>query len=129
MQAPRLWEKPPHILQRLNGKRTCSLSSHNMNKVHCIFAIDMRGLALAAGLLLSLNACASTAETDWQTRIGRYSLDDVKRELGHPESCIGLDDGGTACSWLRAKERESVEKLILTFSPNGKLATSNHVHF
>jgi hypothetical protein len=74
-------------------------------------------------------ACAGTAQTDWQTRIGRDSLNDVTRELGRPESCIGLDDGGTACSWLTGKDSERIEKLILTFSPNGKLATSSHVHF
>lgn len=84
---------------------------------------------VSAICVLFLAACAGTAQTDWQTRIGRDSLDDVTRELGRPESCIGLDDGGTACSWLTAKDRERVEKLILTFGTNGKLATSNHVHF
>ena len=87
-----------------------------------------RGLAAVACLLL-LTACTATAQTDWQKKIGRYSLDDVTRELGRPESCVGLDDGGTACSWLTAREKERVDKLILTFSPNGKLATSNQVHF
>ena len=88
----------------------------------------MKRLALTTGLLL-LTACASTVEGEWKTRIGLYSLDDVKRELGHPESCVGLDDGGTACSWLTARNRRSLDKLVLTFSPNGKLATSDHVHF
>ena len=89
---------------------------------------DMNRLASAAFLTL-LTACASTSENDWQTKIGQYSFNDAKRELGHPESCIGLDDGGTVCSWLKAKDRENRDKLILTFSPNGKLATFNHVHF
>ena len=80
-------------------------------------------------VMLLIAGCAGTVQTDWQTRVGRYSLDDVKRELGHPESCIGLDDGGTACSWPTAKNRDSIDKLILTFSPNGKLATSNQVRF
>jgi hypothetical protein len=85
-------------------------------------------LALATFLAL-LAACASTAETDWQPRIGLFSVDDAKRELGHPESCIGLDDGGTACSWTTAKSRDGMDKLILTFGSNGKLATFNNVHF
>jgi pimeloyl-ACP methyl ester carboxylesterase len=76
-----------------------------------------------------LAACAGMSQTDWQTRIGRDSLTDVTRELGRPESCIGLDDGGTACSWLTAKDKERVEKLILTFTPNGKLSTFNQVRF
>ena len=80
-------------------------------------------------VMLLIAGCAGAVQTDWQTRVGRYSLEDVKRELGHPESCIGLDDGGTACSWLTARDKERVEKLILTFSPNGKLATSNQVRF
>ena len=85
---------------------------------------------LTSGIvMLLIAACAGAVQTDWQTRVGRASLDDVKRELGHPESCIGLDDGGTACSWLTARDRDSIDKLILTFSPNGKLATSNHVSF
>ena len=88
----------------------------------------MRTLASATYLML-LAACAGAAQTDCQTRIGRDSLNDVTRELGRPESCIGLDDGGTACSWLTAKDRDRVEKLILTFSPNGKLTTSNQVQF
>ena len=83
----------------------------------------------SAILMVLIAGCTGVAQTDWQTKVGRYSLDDVKRELGRPESCIGLDDGGTACSWLTARDRDSVEKLVLTFSPNGTLATSNQVRF
>jgi hypothetical protein len=99
-----------------------------MKAVHSTTGIGISGLAAATCLLL-LTGCASTTETDWQTKIGRYSLDDVKRELGHPESCIGLDDGGTVCSWLTGKDREGIDKLVLTFGTNGILATSNQVHF
>jgi hypothetical protein len=88
----------------------------------------VKGLTLATVLTL-LTACVSAAERDWQPRIGLYSVEDAKRELGHPESCIGLDDGGTACSWTTAKSRDGIDKLILTFGPNGKLATFNNVHF
>lgn len=80
-------------------------------------------------VMVTIAGCAGAAQTDWQTKVGRYSLDDVKRELGHPESCVGLEDGGTACSWLTGRNRDSIDKLILTFSPNGKLATSNRVRF
>ncbi len=89
---------------------------------------DIR-LAMVTFLML-LMACAETTErTDWQTRIGRYSMDDVKRELGQPESCVRLDDGGTACSWTTSKSKDGIDKLVLTFGTNGKLATSNNVHF
>lgn len=88
----------------------------------------MKHLTSATYLAL-LTACASTAGSDWHTRIGLFSLDDAKRELGHPESCVGLDDGGTACSWTAAKSRDEMDKLVLTFGPNGKLATFNKVHF
>ena len=88
----------------------------------------MKRLACATFLMV-LTACVSTAERDWQPKIGRYSVDDVKRELGHPESCVSLDDGGTACSWATAKGREGIDKLVLTFGSNGKLATFNNIHF
>ena len=96
--------------------------------MHGQIALSMNRLAWAL-LMVLIAGCAGTAQTDWQTKVGRYSLDDVKRELGHPESCIGLDDGGTACSWLTTKDRDRIDKLILTFSPNGKLATSSQVRF
>ena len=88
----------------------------------------MKRLALATFLML-VTGCASTAESNWQPKIGRYSVEDAKRELGHPESCIGLDDGGTACSWTTAKSKWAIDKLVLTFGPNGKLATFNNVRF
>jgi hypothetical protein len=88
----------------------------------------MKRLACATFLIL-LTACVTTAERDWQGQVGRYSVDDVKRELGHPESCIGLDDGGMACSWTTAEGRDGVDKLILTFGSNGKLATFNNIRF
>ena len=89
----------------------------------------MRRIAVVAFLML-LVACAGAAgNAGWQGRIGQYSLDDAKRELGSPESCVGLDDGGTACSWTTSKGEEAIDKLVLTFGPAGKLATANNVHF
>jgi len=69
----------------------------------------------------------SIGKTDWQSRIGQYSLDDVKRELGPPESCVDLDDGGTACSWTTSKGIESIDRVILTFDSRKQLATANDV--
>ncbi len=84
----------------------------------------MRRIAtLTCGILWV--ACAAT--TDWQARIGSYSLDEATRELGPPESCVGLDDGGTACSWTTSKGARSVDKLILTFDPMKRLTTANNV--
>jgi hypothetical protein len=56
-------------------------------------------------------------------------LDDAKCDLGVPESCVGLDDGGTACSWTTSKGRETIDKLVLTFNPVSQLTTANNVHF
>ncbi|HEU4686293.1 MAG TPA: hypothetical protein VFS39_17435 [Nitrospira sp.] len=74
--------------------------------------------------------CAAGPDTlNWQSRIGRFSLDDAKRELGPPESCVGLENEGTACSWTRFKSKDQIEKLVLTFHSNGVLATASDVHF
>jgi hypothetical protein len=123
MHAPGLREKRGHTLYRLT-----TLSSPAMKRVYPKTGMARSGFTVTACLFL-LTACASTADTDWQTKIGRYSLDDVKREIGQPESCTDLDDGGTVCSWLRRKNQEGIDKLVLTFGTNGKLATSNQVHF
>ena len=87
------------------------------------------GMAIVTFLAL-LAACAGGGVTsDWHARIGEYSLNDTKRELGSPESCVGLDDGGTVCSWTLSKGKEGVDKLVLTFGPDDKLATANNVRF
>jgi hypothetical protein len=90
----------------------------------------MKSVAMVV-LLMLLAACAGDAarRIDWQAKIGHYTLDDAKRELGAPESCVGLDDGGTACSWTTSKGVDAIDKLVLTFTPNSKLATANNVHF
>jgi hypothetical protein len=49
--------------------------------------------------------------------------------LGAPESCIGLDDGGSVCSWKASSGKNEIDKLVLTFDKNGRLATANAVHF
>ena len=82
---------------------------------------------MAMGAFCTLAACAGVAQTDWQARIGHSSLEDAKRELGPPESCSGLDDGGTACSWTTSKSKDRIDKLVLTFGRNGQLATATHV--
>jgi len=77
-------------------------------------------------------ACSSAGSiggTDWQGRIGQYSLDDAKRELGPPESCVDLDEGRSACSWTTSKGPEWIERLILTFDLRKRLATANNVRF
>jgi len=78
---------------------------------------------------LLMAACAGATGADWQARIGHFSLDDATRLLGAPESCAGLDNGGTACSWTTARSGDSIDKLVLTFDPQGTLATADHVHF
>jgi hypothetical protein len=85
------------------------------------------GLMIAYCLLMA--ACAGLAGADWEGRIGHFSLNDAQRELGQPESCVGLDQGGTACSWMVGKGKDWMDKLVLTFDANGQLTTVNRVHF
>ncbi len=86
---------------------------------------------ILVGCLIMLNACTEGAvsirKPDWPSRIGHYSLDDAKRELGPPESCIDLDHGGSACSWTTSKDREWIKRLILTFDLKNQLASANTV--
>ena len=88
----------------------------------------MRHIVLLAFCLLTV-ACVAVTGTDWQTRIGHFSLNDARRELGAPESCIGLDDGGSVCSWRASSGKKEMDKLVLTFDQNGQLATANAVQF
>lgn len=85
-------------------------------------------MAIIAWLTL-LGACAGSAgkTMDWQARIGHDSLEDVQRQLGPPESCVGLDDGGTVCSWTRSTGANRTDKLILTFDQKARLATADEV--
>lgn len=87
----------------------------------------LRHIALAACLMLVAACAESAGKTNWQARIGHDSLDDIKRELGPPESCVGLDDGGTACSWTRSVGKDVIDKLILTFDQRQRLATADEV--
>ena len=83
--------------------------------------------------LMIVTACTEGGEgirkTDWQGRIGQYSLDDATHELGPPDSCVALDDGGSACSWTRSKKTDLIDRLILTFDLKKQLATANDVRF
>lgn len=87
----------------------------------------MKFLVIVACLIF-LGACAGTAQKSyWQGRIGQDSLNDATRELGAPESCVGLDGGGTVCSWTKSKGQDWIEKLVLTFDAQGRLATADDV--
>jgi hypothetical protein len=87
----------------------------------------MKLLALVV-LLTCLAACAGVDQkSHWQGRIGADSLEDATRALGAPESCVGLDGGGTVCSWTRSKGKDAIDKLVLTFDAQGRLATADDV--
>jgi hypothetical protein len=73
--------------------------------------------------------CAQMPVTDWQARIGHFSLDEAKQTLGSPESCVNLDHGGRACSWRASNRGTSYDRLVLTFDAGGQLATADTVHF
>ncbi len=78
---------------------------------------------------LLLAACAGLTGAHWNERIGHFSLDEARRELGPPESCSELNDGGTVCSWTTSSGKDWMDKLVLTFDGKGRLATVNRVHF
>ena len=87
---------------------------------------------IAVAYVMMLAACTnagSLGKPDWQSRIGQYTLDDAKRELGPPESCVDLDDGGSACSWTTSKGPDLIDRLILTFDLKKQLATANDIRF
>jgi starvation-inducible outer membrane lipoprotein len=89
--------------------------------------MDMKFLAIVA-LATGLAACAGVNQkSQWQGRIGQDSLEDATRALGAPESCVGLDGGGTVCSWTKAKGQDWIEKRVLTFDAQGRLATMDDV--
>jgi hypothetical protein len=94
---------------------------------------DMMSWPILLAYLLIVAACTESAgsigKADWQGRIGQYSLDDAQREMGPPESCVDLDDGGSACSWTTSKGTERIDRLILTFDLKKQLATANNVRF
>jgi hypothetical protein len=91
------------------------------------------GWPILVTYVMTVAACASTGgsigQSDWQSKIGHYSLDDAKRELGPPESCVDLDDGGSACSWTRSKGTDVIDRLVLTFDFKKQLSTANDVRF
>jgi hypothetical protein len=89
----------------------------------------LTAMALSVGVTLVAACAGTTAKTDWQAKIGHDWMEDATRALGTPESCAGLDDGGTACSWTRARGTDWIEKLVLTFDPQGRLATANEIRF
>lgn len=83
-----------------------------------------------AAVVLCFSGCSGGGtRTDWHARIGQVSLEEITRDLGQPESCVGLDDGGSACSWRRAPDNAGPATLILTFDRSQRLATVNEVRF
>ena len=92
-------------------------------------------------LLALLAGCATTHKTDWDTRIGTATFDQVVVELGPPEKSATLADGSRVADWitLRGQRRTSYHSMPdgrvvsfeggrdpdrlmrLTFGPDGKL--------
>ncbi len=90
--------------------------------------LSMKIAVLSACLLVSAACAASGGKaTDWQAKIGQQSFEEVSRELGDPERCVDLDHGGTVCSWTLSKGKDWVDKLILTFDQQHRLATVDTV--
>jgi hypothetical protein len=51
-------------------------------------------------LALLLAGCASTAKTDWNSRVGSYTHDQAVAELGPPDKSAKLSDGSTVAEWF-----------------------------
>src|SRR6266498_2529957 len=51
-------------------------------------------------LALLLAGCASTAKTDWNSRVGSYTYDQAVAELGPPDKSAKLSDGTTVAEWM-----------------------------
>ena len=79
----------------------------------------MRALVIA----LALAGLAGCAGTNWEARVGIYSIDDAKREYGPPDGCARLDNQQTLCAWTLKFGRTYIDKLILTFDKNGHLVS------
>ncbi len=79
----------------------------------------MRALVIA----LALVGLAGCAGTNWEARVGNYSIDDAKQEYGSPDGCARLDNQQTVCAWTLKFGRTYIDKLILTFDKNGRLVS------
>jgi hypothetical protein len=60
---------------------------------------SLRAMAFV-GLLVFWSGCAST-KAQWDSRIGRVSLDELVLELGPPDRSATLTDGSVVAEWLQ----------------------------
>ena len=79
----------------------------------------LRALVIALALA-GLSGCDGT---NWEARVGNYSIDDAKQEYGPPNGCARLDNQQTVCAWTLKFGRPYFDKLILTFDKNGRLVS------
>src|SRR5215203_5678806 len=56
-------------------------------------------LLMLAGALICAG-CKSTPKTDWNNRVGTYTLDQAVSELGPPDKSAKLSDGKTVAEWI-----------------------------
>ena len=85
----------------------------------------MRALVIA----LALAGLAGCAGTNWEARVGTYSIDDAKREYGPPDGCNRLNNQQTVCAWTTSIGRTWIDKLILTFDKDGRLISGGERRF
>ena len=72
-------------------------------------------------LVLFFTGCAST---NWDSRVGSYTNDQAILEYGPPDNKSQLSDGQVVYSWTTAHGLNWTDKLIMTFSQNGRLISA-----
>jgi len=77
----------------------------------------MRAL-IALILFITLFGCAGI---DWDNRVGQYTYDEAVKEYGPPDNSSKLTNGNMVYSWVTGQGSNWTDKLILTFTPEGKL--------
>jgi hypothetical protein len=61
--------------------------------------LNFNRLATAGVLAMALAGCA-TNKIDWAARVGTYTLDQAKLDLGPPDKEAKLSDGTVVAEWL-----------------------------
>src|SRR6185369_4705648 len=53
---------------------------------------------------LALFGCKTTANVDWDSRVGNFTYDQAVAELGVPDKTARLSDGKTIAEWIRRNQ-------------------------
>lgn len=88
----------------------------------------MQWVTIMFGIFLAGCASNETPSVDWNSRVGNYTYDQAKTELGAPSDSKNLPQGGTVVEWLT--RRNAGNSGMTPFraggvdQPNGQALTS-----